>query len=142
MMGLAPVKINLQLVDDKVKFIGQSETNPDRPITFDYVPPLGSGDGYAGIELLTMSFAGCVSTAIVGLLKRQGKKVESYKMEITGHKSETPLSLESIEFSATVSAAETTDQELAQILDLAEKISPVWMAIKGNVMVKGKINSK
>lgn len=138
-MGLEPVKINLQLVDDKVKFVGESSTNPDKPITFDYMPPLGTGDGYAGIELLTMSFAGCVSTAIVGLLKRQGKKIESYKMEIKGHKCETPLSLESIEFNVTVAAADTTNQELSQVLALAEKISPVWMAIKGNVAVEATI---
>lgn len=138
-MGLAPVEIMLKLVDDKVKFEGVSKTNPNRPIIFDYVPPLGTGDGFVGIEMMTMSFAGCVSTAIVGLLKRKGKKINSFKMDIQGIKHEEPLYLEAISFTATVDAVDVTDEELAEVLTWAEKISPAWIAIRGNVKVSGKI---
>lgn len=138
-MGLAPVEIMLKLVDDKVKFEGVSKTNPNRPIIFDYVPPLGTGDGFVGIEMMTMSFAGCVSTAIVGLLKRKGKKINSFKMDIQGIKHEEPLYLEAISFTATVDAVDVSDEELAEILTWAEKISPAWIAIRGNVKVSGKI---
>jgi len=138
-MGLAPVEIMLKLVDDKVKFEGVSKTNPNRPIIFDYVPPLGTGDGFVGIEMMTMSFAGCVSTAIVGLLKRKGKKINSFKMDIQGIKHEEPLYLEAISFTATVDAVDVSDDELAEILTWAEKISPAWIAIRGNVKVSGKI---
>lgn len=138
-MGLAPVEIMLKLVDDKVKFEGVSKTNPNRPIIFDYVPPLGTGDGFVGIEMMTMSFAGCVSTAIVGLLKRKDKKINSFKMDIQGIKHEEPLYLEAISFTATVDAVDVSDEELAEILTWAEKISPAWIAIRGNVKVSGKI---
>ena len=136
-MALDPVEIRLELIDQKVKLLGTSTTNPDRPIQFDYTPPLGTGDGYAGIELLTMSFAGCVSTAVVGLLKRRGKNVRSYEMRIKGIKHEEPLSLEAIEFTCVVSADDTTAEEMEQVLGIAEKISPVWIAIRNNVKVTG-----
>lgn len=138
-MGLAPVEITLKLVDDKVKFEGISKTNPDTPVIFDYLPPLGTGDGFVGIEMMTMSFAGCVSTAIVGLLKRRGKTLVSYSMEIQGMKHEDPLFLEAIEFTAFVGAQDVAQEELDEVLTLAEKISPAWVAIRGNVKVTGKI---
>ena len=138
-MGLAPVEISLKLVDDKVKFEGVSKTNPNRPITFDYVPPLGTGDGFVGIEMMTMSFAGCVSTAIVGLLKRRGKAIGGDEMQIQGIKHEDPLYLEEIVFEATVDTGDATQEELDEVLTLSEKISPAWIAIRGNVKVSGKI---
>jgi len=138
-MGLAPVEITLNLVDDKVKFQGISKTNPETPIIFDYLPPLGTGEGFAGIEMMTMSFAGCVSTAIVGLMKRRGKTLHSYSMEIQGIKHEDPLFLESIKFTAIVGAKDVNQEELDEVLALAEKISPAWIAIRGNVEVSGAI---
>lgn len=138
-MGLAPVEITMKLVDDKVKLKGISKTRPDTPIIFDYLPPLGTGDGFVGIEMMTMSFAGCVSTAIIGLLKRRGKVLHSYEMKILGIKHEDPLFLEAIEFAVLVGADNVTEAELAEVLALAEKISPAWIAIRGNVKVTGKL---
>jgi uncharacterized OsmC-like protein len=139
-MGLAPVEIMLRLVDDKVKFEGVSKTNPETPVIFDYLPPLGTGDGFVGIEMMTMSFAGCVSTAIVGLLKRRGKTLQSYSMAIQGIKHEAPLFLEAIAFTTMVGAHDVSQDELDEVLALAEKISPAWIAIRGNVKVTGKIH--
>ena len=68
-------EITLRLVNDKVQFLGVSEENLARPIQFDYAPPVGDGDGYKGIELLMLSFAGCVSTAIVFLLRKKSKNI-------------------------------------------------------------------
>ncbi len=104
--------------------MGTSTTNPERPVQFDYTPPLGTGDGYAGIELLTMSFAGCVSTAVVGLLKRRGKNVRSYEMRIKGIKHEEPLFLEAIEFTWWFVSDDTSEDDMRQILAIAEQISP------------------
>ena len=141
-MGLAPVEISLKLIDDKVKFEGISKSSPNHPIVFDYVPPLGTGDGFVGIEMMTMSFAGCVSTAIVALLKRQGKTVSAYEMQIQGIKHEEPLYLEEIVFNATVDGSEMTQEELDEVLALSEKISPAWIAIRGNVKVSGAIQRR
>lgn len=141
-MGLAPVDISLKLIDDKVKFEGVSKSNPQHPIIFDYAPPLGTGDGFVGIEMMTMSFAGCVSTAIVGLLKRRGKTVRAYEMQIQGIKHEEPLYLEEIVFTATVDGSDVTQEELDEVLGLSEKISPAWIAIRGNVKVTGAIQRR
>lgn len=138
-MALEPVEIDLKLVDDKVKLEAISKTNPDKPIRFDYVPPLGTGDGFAGIEMLAMTFAGCVSTAVLGLLKRRGKQIQAYSMNVTGIKREEPLSLESIEFTAEVRAEGIQEQDLSETIALAGKISPVWLAVKGNVKVSGQL---
>ena len=137
-MALDPVEIRLVRVDEKVKLHGTSTTNPDRPIQFDYTPPLGTGDGYAGIELLTMSFAGCVSTAVVALLKRRGKNIRSYEMRIKGIKCEEPLFLEAIEFTCVVVSDDTSEDDMRQILAIAEQISPVWIAIRNSVKVTGE----
>lgn len=141
-MGLAPVEITMKLVDDKVKLEGISTANTDKSVIFDYIPPLGSGDGYSGIEMLTMSFAGCVSTGILGLLKRRGKMIHSYRMNIAGIKREQPLSLESIEFKAYVDAYDISQAELDEVLATAEKISPVWIAIRESVKVTGELKGE
>lgn len=138
-MALAPVEITMQLIDNKVKLKGVSATNTDKPVVFDYIPPLGSGEGYSGIEMLTMSFAGCVSTGILGLLKRRGKTLDSYRMDIKGIKREQPLSLEAIEFTAYIESEATSCEELDEVLALAEKISPVWIAIRDSVKVTGEL---
>ena len=137
-MALEPVEVTLRLVDDKVQFDAVSKTRPNSPVRFDYAPPFGSGDGFVGIEMLTMSFAGCVSTAIVGLLRRRGKTLMDYGMTILGHKHEQPLYLEAIMFTVHVTSPDATEQDMAEVLALAEKISPAWLAMKGNVAITGQ----
>ena len=61
--------VDAKLVNQKVQFKAISRTNPDYPVVLDYVPPLGDGQGLAGLELLLMSFCGCVSTAVTALLR-------------------------------------------------------------------------
>jgi len=68
-------KVAVRLINQKVKFTGVSNANPDQPITFDYKPPIGDGEGYNGLELLLMSLSGCSATAIVYLLRKMGKTV-------------------------------------------------------------------
>ena len=141
-MPIPPAQIQLDLIDDKVKFRAVSQGNPDTPVIFDYTPPLGTGEGFAGIEMLSMTFAACVSTAFLGLLKRKGRTVTAYEMSVTGHKHEAPLYLEAIEFTALVDSGDATEEDLQEILALAEKISPVWMAVQGNVQVSGSLKLK
>lgn len=134
-MNATPIEIELNLINEKVKFKGVSASNTDKPVILDYLPPIGNGEGFAGLELLTMSFAGCVSTAIVALLRRMGKNVNNYKMSITGHKKENPLSLEKINFAITVETDNAADEDIEKAIFQAEKISPVWLALKNNIEV-------
>lgn len=132
---MKPIEINLNLVNEKVKFEAASQSNTERSITFDYVPPLGDGDGFLGLEVLVMSFAGCVSTAIVGLLRRSGMNINSYKMNIEGIRTEQPITLEKINFELIIESNDITGEKILEIIKLAEKISPVWIAIRNNVEV-------
>lgn len=134
-MKIEPIEIQLDLINEKVKFLGVSSINQDHPITMDYLPPLGDGQGFLGLELLVMSFAGCVSTAVVALLRKAGKTMTGYKMSIKGYKKESLLSLEKIEFFITLNSQDVTDEGLQAVLKTAEAISPVWMAIQNSVVV-------
>jgi uncharacterized OsmC-like protein len=134
-MGIAPVEINLVLVDQKVKFEAYSVSNREYPITFDYLPPLGEGQGILGLEGLVMSFAGCVSTAVVALLRRTGKTISGYQMNACGIKREKPLMLEKISFEVTLESCDISSEEVQSAMTDAAEISPVWIAIKNNVEV-------
>ena len=134
-MSIPPVEVQMELVNQKVKFTGVSKTNPNKPVTIDYVPPLGDGEGFLGLELLAMSFAGCVSTAIVGLLRRMNKNLFAYKMDVAGIKNEQPLSLQKINFAVTIESNDINEDEIQNTIKTAEQISPVWIAIRNNVEV-------
>jgi len=99
------------------------------------VPPVSDGDGYLGLELLLTSFAGCVSTAIVFLLRRMGHTVTAYKIRAEGIRRENPISLEKINAEITLGIAAIPDADVQKAIDLASNISPVWLAIKNNVQV-------
>ena len=129
------LNVDFKLVNQKVQFSAVSRTNPDRPVTLDYVPPLGDGQGYAGLELLLASFCGCVSTAVVAMLRRTGKNVLAYEGTATGIRQENPLSLKKIIFAVRVKSDNIQDEDMTKILGIAENISPVWLAIKNNVEV-------
>lgn len=135
-MNGSPIEINLKLANEKVQFTAVSKTNPDHPITMDYIPPIGDGEGFLGLELLTMSFAGCVSTAAVAILRKMGRSVKDYNMKVLGYKKENPLSLEKISFMITVETGDATEEDIHKVLSMAEQISPVWLAIKNNIEVE------
>lgn len=128
--------VDAKLVNQKVQFNAVSRTNPDRPVTFDYVPPMGDGQGFAGLELLLISFCGCVSTAVVALLRRAGKSVISYNCSAVGIRQENPLSLKKIIFEVHILSENIEDTDMEKVLSMAAVISPVWLAIKNNVEVE------
>lgn len=134
-MGIQPLKVNVELINEKVKFIGTSTLRPDNPIAFDYVAPIGDGEGFLGLELLVMSFSGCVSTAIVFILRKMGKSISNYNMNVKGYRKENPLSLEKIVAEVIINSSDITEEDIKNAIKRAEDISPVWVAIKNNVEV-------
>ena len=128
--------VNVQRIGQKVHFEGVSESNPERTIPFDYIPPIGEGNGFAGLELLLLSFSGCVSTSIVFLLGRMGKNLTSYSARVEGIRRESPLSLAKILFHITVESSDLTTADMEAVLRQAEQISPVWHAIRNNIDVE------
>ncbi len=130
------IYVDTKLVNQKVKFVAVPRSHPDFSAVLDYVPPLGDGQGFAGLELLLASFCGCVSTAVVALLRRAGKNVISYECTAEGIRQENPLSLKKIIIEICVQSDNTEASDIDKILGVAATISPVWLAIKNNVEVE------
>ena len=130
------IVVSLERTAGNVHFEATSVDHPALPVAFDYTPPLGTGEGLAGLEALVMTFSGCVSTAIVALLLRLGKHVDGYSVRAEGARNEQPLSLKKILFHVSVASADVTSEDMDKVLRQAEVISPVWIAIKGNVAVE------
>ena len=128
-------EVTLDLTNQKVQFTGVSKSNPDRPIVFDYLPPLGDGQGYRGLELLLMSFTGCVGTSIVYLLRNMGKDISQFKINAQGIKREQPLSIQKICLEVIVESKDVQDSDMQSAIERAEKLSPVWTMLKNNVEV-------
>ena len=130
------IVVQLNRTHGNVHFETVSADHPNLTVSFDYTPPLGTGDGLAGLEALVMTFSGCVSTAIVGLLLRLGKHIEAYSVRAEGERSEQLLSLKKILFHVSIHSPDVTKEDMDTVLRQAEIISPVWIAIKNNVAVE------
>lgn len=133
---MANLLVNVKRTNQKVHFEGVSIANPDIVIPFDFAPPLGDGHGFSGLELLLMSFTGCVSTTIVFLLERSGKHIASYTTAAEGIRSEQPLALKEICFKMKIESKDITETDMENVIKQAEAISPVWQAVKNNITVK------
>lgn len=130
-------KAEVTLKNQKVKFEGISENNPNRVVEFDYLKPIGDEEGFRGLELMLVTFGGCVSTTMVFLLRKMGKIIETFKLRLEGEKQENPVSLKKITFEARIGADNITTNEIQEMLKMTEKLSPVWNMVKGNVEVIG-----
>jgi uncharacterized OsmC-like protein len=127
--------VDVKLMNEKVKFSAVSNLRSDREIIFDYVPPIGDGEGFLGLEALLISFAGCVSTTITGLLRRMGNTVTHYEIRADAIRNMRPLSLEKIHAVITLNSDGIKEEDVQKVIEQAEAISPVWLAIKNNVEV-------
>jgi len=127
--------VNIQLTNQKVHFTAISESHPEITLPVDFTPPLGDGEGLTGIEMLLLSFGGCISTAVVLLLRRTGKKIASYSAKVTGERNERPLYLKKILFEVDIQSEDITPEEIEEVLKQAEQISPAWLAMKNNVEI-------
>ena len=132
---MANLVVEVKRTDQKVHFEGVSADNQNVTIPFDFAPPLGDGQGFAGLELLLMSFAGCVSTTVVFLLGRAGRHITSYTATAEGVRREQPLSLSKIHFYIRIASEDITNGDMEGAVRQAESISPVWLAIKNNIAV-------
>jgi putative redox protein len=114
-----------------------SKSNPDRPIAFDFKPPIGDGQGYNGLELLLMSFAGCSGTAIAYLLRKMGKSISGLKVNAKGiRRDQPPIKFESVFLEFILNSKDTKDADIQKAIQLAEdSVCPVWQMVKNNVEV-------
>jgi len=130
-------EVTIRLINDNVQFTGVSEANPDHPVTIDYVPPLGDGMGFRGLELFLLSFGGCSATAVVALLRKMGKTISGFEVKAKGIRSgKPPIRLEKICIEFLLESKDAEEKDLRRAVHLAEEsLCPVWQLIKNNVDV-------
>ena len=130
-------EVVVRLINQKAKFSGVSNANPDQPITFDYKPPIGDGQGYNGLELLLMSLSGCSATAIVYLLRKIGKTLSELEVNAKGiRREQPPIKFEKIYLEFILNSKDIKDADIQKAIQLAEQsVRPVWQMIKNNVEV-------
>lgn len=129
------MEISLELINDRIQFSGKARDNA--PVLMDYFPPLGDGNGYTGLELLLVSFAGCSSTAIVYLLRKMGKSVKDLKVKSGGERyDKPPMHFKKIYIEYTVTSNDVNDSDMDKVIKLSEEsVCPVWAMVKGNVEI-------
>ena len=134
-MSIEPLSFSVDLINDKVKFSGCLRDNA--PITVDYIPPIGDGQGYTSLELFLMSLATCSGTSVLLLLRKMRKTVTGCRVTAEGVRREQhPTSFERITLRFSVASPDATDSDVQKALQLAEdSICPVWAMIKHNVEV-------
>lgn len=127
-----PLSMTVELVNDKVRFSGSTRGLP--PVSADYFPPLGDGQGYTGLELLLLSLAACSGTAILPLLRRMGKTVAGLKVSAAGKRRDRhPTSFERIDIEFALASPDATPADLQKAVAMAEgTICPVWAMLKGS----------
>jgi len=132
------LEVAVNLTNQKVQFTGVSRSNP--PITFDYDPPLGDGQGYTGLEMLLMSLAACSGTSIVALLRNMKKNISGFKVNGKGiRRTEHPTSFQKIVLEYTLNSKDAEDKHIQEAIQLSEeKYCPVWAMVKNNVEVVTK----
>ena len=138
-------EVTVNLMNQKAQFSGVSKSNPERPVAFDYKAPIGDGQGYNGLELLLMSFAGCIGTTIAYLLRKTGKDISGMKVNAKGlRRDQPPFKFEKIFLEFILNSKDTKDVDIQKAIQLAEEsLCPVWQMVKNNVSVttEYKINA-
>ncbi|MGE5493738.1 MAG: OsmC family protein [Burkholderiales bacterium] len=125
---------SVELIGDKMKFKGVAGGNPE--IITDYIPPFGDGEGYMPLELFLVSLSTCIGGAMVVLIRKTRKSIESFSISAQGVRREThPTCFEKITLNIRVKSPDATKQDIEKVLQTAEPICPVLAMIKGNVEV-------
>jgi putative redox protein len=133
---MTELNARMDLSDGRVKF--KAYADGKAPLTVDYIPPIGTGDGYTSLELLLISMGTCLGTGVKTLVTgRFNKKVEALSIQAKGLRREThPTSFEEVGLTLFIEAPGLAAADLEGIIALAEtKICPVLDMVKGNTKV-------
>ena len=124
----------LKLINDRLHFEGVAEGI--NPISIDYIPPFGDNLGYTSLELLMLSLSSCVATALLVLLRRQGKNIGSFSVKSEGTRRQShPTALEEIHLYIDIKSDNIETGEIEKVITMSESICPVWYMIKDKTRV-------
>ncbi len=128
------------LLNDRLHFSGLVDGND--PVSIDYTPPLGDGLGYTSLELLLLSLASCLGSAVLTFLRRMNRTVSQFGIQATGFRyNEHPTGFKTIRLLINLTSEDVTMQDIEGVVKLAEqKYCPVWAMIKGNTEISVSYN--
>ncbi len=131
----AQLEVTVNSTNQKLGYTGSLRSLP--PITIDYIPPLGDGQGYLPLEMLLMSLGACSGGTIGLLLRKMGKTVSAIRVNVKGTRREQhPTSFKKILMDFTVNSGDVKDADVQKAIKLAEaSVCPVWAMVKGNVEI-------
>ena len=134
-MQFEPLAVSVDLVNDNIKFTGSLRDNP--PITVDYTPPIGDGEGYTSLELFLISLATCVGSTVLLVLRKMRKTITGCQVRAHGvRREEHPTCFRTISVELTLNSLDVTESDVQNALRIAEtSLCPVWAMIKNNVEV-------
>jgi putative redox protein len=129
------LEVTVHSTNQKLGYAGKSRSNA--PITMDYTPPLGDGQGYMPLELLLMSLAYCSGGTLSFLLKKMGKNIAGVVVNAKGERRDTsPTSLRKIFLAFELHSKDAGEADVQKAIKLAEEsVCAVWAMVKGNVEV-------
>ncbi len=127
------LEVTVNSTNQKLGYTGVLRSLP--PITIDYIPPLGDGQGYMPLELLLMSLAACSGGTVAFLLRKMGKNVSGVKVNAKGIRREQhPTSFQRIILEFILTSEDTKDSDIQKAIKLSEEsVCPVWAMLKNNV---------
>ncbi|PKP04229.1 MAG: osmotically inducible protein OsmC [Bacteroidetes bacterium HGW-Bacteroidetes-6] len=133
------LQTTISLINSKVKFDGWTEGN--KPVSIDYIPPVGDSDGYTSLELLLLSLSSCLGTALLLFLRRMNKTIGEFRIEASGdRRQEHPTCFSKITLEIHLQASDTTVAEVEKVIKMAEETyCPVWALLKGNVEIETNV---
>lgn len=136
----AYLEVTVDSTNQKLGYTGSLRSMP--PISIDYVPPLGDGQGYLPLELLLMSLGACSGGVIGMLLRKSGKTVSTIKVNVKGTRREQhPTSFQSILLEFIITSADVNNEDVQKAIRLAEEsVCPVWAMVKGNAEITSAFN--
>ncbi len=127
----------IQLLNQKLHFKGQASDN--EAISIDYISPLGDNLGYTSLELFLLSLSSCAGSAILVLLRKMNKNIDSFEIISTAkRKEEHPTGFKSIEMQIILKSTDITTENMDKVLAMMHGICPVLSMIDPNVEINFK----
>ena len=134
-MAFEPLEASVTLINDRIKFTGTAGDNP--PVTIDYTPPIGDGEGYTSLQLFLVSLASCSGSSVALLLRRYRKTVSGLTVTARGIRREThPTGFTRVDLTFAITSPDVTDADMEKAVRMSEEtFCPVWAMLKTTVKV-------
>jgi len=126
---------SIRLLNEKLHFEGEVPGN--EPVSIDYVAPLGDDLGYTSLELFLLSLSSCAGSAILVILRRMNKRIDSFGITSTGYrKQDHPTGFNEINLEISLRSEDVSFGELKHVIKRIEGICPLLSMLNDSVITK------